>query len=34
MGLYQLNFVYGVSNAWDWKVEKREAAYLWLFKKR
>ena len=34
MGLYQLNFVYGVSNEWDWKVEKREAAYLWLFKKR
>ena len=34
MGLYQLNFVYGVSNDWDWKVEKREAAYLWLFRKR
>jgi ABC-type transport system substrate-binding protein len=34
LGLYQLNFVYGVSNEWDWKVEKREAAYIWLFKKR
>ncbi len=34
LSLYQLNFVYGVSNEWDWKVEKREAAYVWLFKKR
>ncbi len=34
LGLYQLNFVYGVSNDWDWEVEKREAAYIWLFKKR
>jgi len=33
-GLYQLHFVYGVSNEWDWEPEKREAAYIWPFKKR
>ena len=34
LGLYQLHFVYGVSNEWDWEPEKREAAYIWAFQKR
>ena len=33
-GLYQLSFVYGVSNDWDFLPEKREWIYLWNFKKR
>jgi ABC-type transport system substrate-binding protein len=33
-GLYQISFVYGVSNEWDFKPDSHEATFIWQFKKR
>ena len=33
-GLFQISFVYGVSNEWDFLPDSHEATFIWQFKKR
>ena len=33
-GLFQISFVYGVSNEWDFLADSHEATFIWQFKKR
>ena len=33
-GLFQISFVYGVSNDWDFLPDSHEATFVWQFKKR